>query len=787
MARNMPRQRGSCERTCNLLPSPGSAGVTNSRCAPGRAGHRGRGAATAGVVALLTGVCGRAESEAPNWQEPASPARLVFRRPPQEDFCLLSAPAKSDSVPVTGGKAWSGSSACPVRLVWADGSHVWFLVDGRNLPESQEPALYLFTNAAVALPNVVLRDPLPVRFYAQRTAGQDLPVTREQLQILDTRVDREPFYRDLAGFEAEDGVPGGWYRGDWQRKNHLFQFSSWMLFAATGRYVCSLKTDLPVWLSVDGESVFEHPAGRHAAWTNARPQTIAAGVHYVVVRGVTRKDLSLAARWTLEGRADATEVAAVTGGENVCARLERRDRRLHALAVAKLSRAYGFEGVTNVFVPVTLESRSVAWDGGPVFCTWRFEGRELGSNRSCRAVLCAAPDTREVELRVADSHGNTAQDVVPVALDGPPRNRYRVSGRLVGLPAVAYGEDPVRPEIHVRATSPDDLDFTVETTLLRAGGGSVSITGLVDIVRSWGRLALPADTADAFSRIDWRVLHGGVVLDAGATVFERAPFCHLPDALDGDMLCAGTNTLVLLARRASIGEPLRFEGVRTGQRLLLLDGFLATGVDTNLAVQLDDALGGVQGIAPSPLAAGERMVAGGRASPRAMDAGPGVAVLYRRINLRVMETADCAEGVARLLPLVRVGALLPADVVVVAPSFEALGQGEMLAQFERRLAALAGLLSAPGRASVLLVTPPPFAILPGCEGLRASGNRPPDARQIAEIVCRVADAHGLPVIDLYTTFVTAGDRVPLIHDSSLTAAGQALAAEELRRVVYGER
>ena len=341
---------------------------------------------------------------------------------------------------------------------------------------------------------------------------------------------------------------------------------------------------------------------------------------------------------------------------------------------------------------------------------------------------------------------------MPVALDELPRVQYRVSGRLVGAPAIGYGEDLVRPEIHVRATSPDDVAFTVEAVLARAGGGSTNVAGRVEMVRSWGRLALPSGTADAFDRIDWRVLHNGVAVDRGTTVFEHAPFRSLPDALDGDTLCVGSNALMLVARRASEGELPRFDGLRPGQRLLLLDGFLAPDADgdMNLTAQLDHALGGS----------------------------------IRHVDLRALENKGCVDGVARLQPLAQVASFLPADVVVVAPSFDALGQGETTAQFERRLAALAGLLCGPGHATAVLVTPPPFAILPGCEGLAAAGIRPPDARQLAEIVCRVADAYDLPVVDLYTGFMTAGDGAPLTRDGALTAAGMEQAAAELRRVLW---
>lgn len=720
-----------------------------------------------------------------DWRESASPARLVFVRAMQERISLLAGPSTIDAASVVDAKAWSADIARPVRLVWSDATNAFFLVDVSGLPLQQEVFVYLLTNALPPLPDAFVCDPLPVRFYAQRTAGQDLPTSLEQMRILDTRVDRPPFYQALSDFEARDGLPTGWYCGDWQRKNHLVQLSSWLLFPSAGRYVFSLSTRQPVWLTVDDEPVLNSYDILRTGTNTSLARELSAGLHYVVARGVSQQNLRINVEWRMAGGATAAGVYPVTGAAKLRARWERRDRRLYALAVATIAPSYTFASVTNVFVPVTLTSRSVSRDGAPITCAWRLlqagGGCELGVGSSCPIVLCAAPEDRNIELTVADNHGHTAQDIVPVTLDGLPRIRYEVSGRMVGVPAIGYEEDTVHPEIHVRATSPDDIAFTVEATIERANGSRTNVAGVVKISRSWGRLVLPVGAADTFNRISWRVLHAGVVLDRGSTVFECAPFQSLPDALDGDVLCLRTNRLMLVARRASTGQAPVFDGVRPGQRLLLLDGFLVVEGETNLGARLDIALGNARGRLPAGSMTDTAVTTEATLPDKAASAR------YQRINLRAME-GDCSpDGVARLLPLAQAGALLPADVVVVAPSFEALGQGETLAQFERRLATLVGLLAGPGRAVVVLVTPPPFAILPGCEGLAAVGVRPPEARQLAEMICRVADAYGLPVVDLYTRGMTAGEEAPMTRGSTLSAAGLEQALEALRLVLYGKR
>jgi hypothetical protein len=43
------------------------------------------------------------------------------------------------------------------------------------------------------------------------------------------------------------------------------------------------------------------------------------------------------------------------------------------------------------------------------------------------------------------------------------------------------------------------------------------------------------------------------------------------------------------------------------------------------------------------------------------------------------------------------------------------------------------------------------------------------------MVVRVADAHGVETVDLFTAFRTAGGDVPLVKNGELTPAGEALA------------
>ena len=129
------------------------------------------------AVALLVAVLqAQAEEREQPWLEAEAPARLMFCRPRREMYCLVPAPASCGEVAVTAGRVWFGSSSCPSSLIWSDATHAFFLVDCRSVPDQQWMALYLLTHVLPQISGTNVCDPRPVRFYAQRTAGQDLPV-----------------------------------------------------------------------------------------------------------------------------------------------------------------------------------------------------------------------------------------------------------------------------------------------------------------------------------------------------------------------------------------------------------------------------------------------------------------------------------------------------------------------------------------------------------------------------------------------------------------------------------
>jgi hypothetical protein len=221
--------------------------------------------------------------------------------------------------------------------------------------------------------------------------------------------------------------------------------------------------------------------------------------------------------------------------------------------------------------------------------------------------------------------------------------------------------------------------------------------------------------------------------------------------VSGETLKAGNEFVVLVASKASQGEPVTWDSDEEAAsgRVAFFDGFVYGR-------------------------------AGNRESERASPpraAAP--SEKWQVVDVQAVEQSEAASGMSLLLPFVAVKAALPASVILYAPSFFGVSREGGTAGFERRLAAMTGLLAGPAcaRPRVLLVVPPAFDVLPGCgcEPGNAPCTHAAEARKYAEIVVRVADAHGVETVDLFTAFLTAGADVPLVKNGALTAAGVALA------------
>ncbi len=709
----------------------------------------------------------RAAAPVPAWQVGEASLRTVFLRASHDDFALCTLPAEAGGQPVAALKAESGGAARPVRVVWADDERLQALVDCRGLPENAVVTVYgIVGEKRAAVEPGGFADPLPLRVAALRTVGQDPPATLEDLKLLALRPGARTEFFAVSGFDVvAEGIGRYAKGGGYDRPLALLRLTTWIFVPQEARYVFALTGDNAAWLQIDGvEAVGQGYSRGRPTRQESRPIALAAGLHRLIVDTAVRHAYSLGVLWrAADADAGAAEPVLVTGGGEVEGRVERREGDLHVFARVQRGGSYRFQGVPALFSPLTLQDGSVCWSGGELTYDWRIDGTPVGTGRRFDTVWVTTNGApAAIELTVLRTNDNvTASATVTLPAATVPSAEYRLSSALVGAPAVCYGEDPVVPEIHVRATAPDPFAYTVRTELVGRDGRPVVSETPLALTRSWGRVALPPAEADAFREIRWQVLHAGVAVDTGRWVFDAAPFEGLPDGVHGVSLLRGGAGLTLIARRASQGESNLFKGLRRGQKLLFLDGFLTP-----------------QGVADR--ASAEQM-------DRALASGPdSLSVAYQRIGLRAIEADGSPQGVSQLAPLAFLRELLPVDVVLLAPDLSGARDGETPEVFERRLAAFAGALSEAGKTQLILVAPPAFDVLPGC-GCEPGPEPCAHARAgrlYAEIVYRVADAYGLSVADLYTPFALDEGAAPLLGGGVLTPRGLQKATEVFVRVLY---
>ncbi len=292
---------------------------------------------------------------------------------------------------------------------------------------------------------------------------------------------------------------------------------------------------------------------------------------------------------------------------------------------------------------------------------------------------------------------------------------YRAAdARLAGVPPFCFADDAVRPEIHVRSNVAKvevavALRLRPEAAARNDGVDILATTSTVALVKGWGRVELPEWRAADCERIDWLVRDGKDELARGTAKFIAPPFGEVPDGSYGDALtCGGTNCIFVARRYGRMTAPAAPQRAR-GEGAVFVDGFGGTASNL-LSVALDRAM---EGNAPP---------------------------LERTVDARELVTADAAlfapsdlAAVLSLLDEVRSG------TVVLAPEIWGVAVGEDLGVFERRLAAVAGLLAEARGCELVLVTPPPEM---------AGGAA--DMRDYAAVIHRVADAYGLRVADVYT-------------------------------------
>ncbi len=696
----------------------------------------------------------------PAWRHADAPCRICFYRG-ADGFILTQVPVQLTNSFVAAVAAFCGDNELKSAVIFNDGQRLSVLIDATPAARRARVDLYLIAGdkpaEAAAKP---LREPAPLHGTVGRTAGMDYPRTRGEADSLTTRFDRGVKRFEVAGFDDLGETFKEWYRGDWRRKSHLVDLQSWILVPREGRYIFGLAGTAPAWLDVGESQIVEHPPYQpFDKWTAGEPVPLKAGLHRVFVRTVCRAKIDAGVAWKREGEDGvADDVVMITGADISRGRVEWPARNVHPFFTGTPGEAYRFAGIDTLFVPWTFENGSVCW-AGKYDLRWQVAGSDAGGGSDLAVTVASVNLPAQVTLTLtASESGESDQYSEIFDYSGPVWREFAVTSRMSGMPAACYADDKVHPIIRVKSSAGDDFDYQLDSTIELISGRTITRSDPMRTAQGWGRQYLAQLSAGSIRSIAWSLKHCGCELSAGRVVFQRDPFAVVPESVSGELLKKDDDFIVLVVSRRSAEREVTARSVPVGDGVLFMDGFVFDGE-----------------CASRPL------------HPAAASAA------WNWQSVSSLERAPNRTGLSLLQSFIKVPEALLSSTVIYAPTLESIANEGSAEGFERRLAAMCGLLTRSGEGSprLILVAPPPFDALPGAGGRvnAAPSESVPDARGVAEIILRVADVYGVETVDLFTAFEiareTGENSVPLVDGDALTAAGRELAREIIARKLGG--
>jgi lysophospholipase L1-like esterase len=700
------------------------------------------------------------------WLKPEYPRRAVFSIPKDAGLYLLVDVPLGDKPEGEGSfecVSASGSSI-PCRLVYSDGKKVSVLV---CTGPGAKGSYYLYYGAPGSKGRQEIVDPVPVGVSVYRSTAKGIPNAWEKMRYMAghsrvaSKTLRQHYFGKIEGISAEQKAEQKYT--SW--KYPIVRLQSHVLCSKSGPYRFGINCSDAGFVLINGEVVASWP-GEHAAgtWKSGPPVYLEAGIHKLSVYTKAKYTPYAALGWQPPG---AEEKYSIPHKALVCAsrvtdpRSEIRDEAVHPHFLSYPGRAYAFRNHRSVFIPVRFKSHSAYAKSSKLTYSWDFGDGHKAEGTYVDHVFSEARK-HEVSLTVRDADGaeNVCKKIVDYRMIQP--QYYAVAAEVTGLPAVCYPKDPVAPILQaqwaaayssVSKKMPENIVLQLSWSVEGQEGAEDSGTRDLPMTNLSARVELASTNVSSMSRISWDISHQGISVASRIVNFVRPPFGDAVSRVSAEKLFnSGGERLILVPvlKSDELEQPAITTEQARGRIVCLDDSLAASGMD-------GDADGKVYYGALSEIMGGPD--------------GPSIE------HVQLTDWDDSTEAYGPLLRIREAAKAVAenADVVILSVGLQDIVHQRDPAEFERHAAALSDLIWGTLKCPVVWVTPPPYTATTT------------EVRPFAAAVQRVAQARNMPVADLYSAFMNAGDEKDALFrgkdEFSLSGQGHHLAARAIARAL----
>lgn len=722
------------------------------------------------LIALL--LCGPAlGARRTEWLKPEYPRRAVFSIPKDAGLYLLvdvplgDRPAAAQSFECVSA---SGSSR-PCRLVYGDEKQASVLVCTGSGAEGIHELYY---GAPGTKGKAEVTDPVPVGVSVHRSSAKGIPNAWEKMHYMAgqsraaSKILRQHYFGKIEGLNVEA-------TGEKQRRESpssswkypIVRLRSHVLCSESGPYRFGINCTDAGFVLLNGEVAASWP-GEHSAgsFKSGPPVYLDAGIHELSVYTKAKYTPYATVGWQPPS---AEKMQSIPHRTLVCAtrvtepRCEIQEEKLHPDFLAIPSYAYAFRNHRSVFTPVRFRSRTTYAASSKLTYSWDFgDGRK--SEGSAVNHVFAEARKHEVTLTVSDEDGakSVCKKVIDLRMIQP--RYYALAAEVEGLPAVCYPKDPVVPVVTVHwvaayssVSKAMPKDIVMQLTWSVEGDEGAEDSGSKDLSMTDVpiQVALAGTNVSSISRISWDISHHGVSVVSQIVNFVRPPFGDEVSRVEAEKLfnSAGERLILVPALRS---EKLEQPAISTehayGRIICLDDSLAASGMHSD---------------------ANEKVYH--NVLSEIMDGSDGPSVEH--VQLTDWDESTEAYGPLQRIREIATAASENVEVVVLSLGLQDIVHQKDPAEFERHAAALSDLVWGTMKCPVVWVTPPPYTATTI------------EVRPFAAAVQRVAQARNMPVADLYSAFMSAGDdREALFRgkdEFSLSVQGHYLAARAIARAL----